>query len=1396
MVDDAGTEAAPPAARRRRRLWWPLRWLAGLLLGLVALGSVGLFVLDTDFGHRFLADRIAALSPSTGLRIRIGRIDGSLWRNTELRDVRLYDPQGLFLEIPQVKLRWRPLAWLDNRLDIDRVTTDLAILHHVPKLRPSAKPRPILPGFDIRIGTLQVETLRLDPAVAGAPRVGRLKAKADVRSGRALIDINAASNAGDRLRLLLDAEPDRDRFDLNARVSAPAGGVLGKVVGTERPIRFAVTGKGTWASWNGSARLDVSGLRIADLGLGVRGGAYSLGGVLAPAPLLSGKLHRLSSPRIVVNGKATLARRQLDTALSLRSGALTIDGKGVLDLAHSAFDGVTLDAHLLKPPALFPNMTGRNVRMRATLDGPFARAAFHYVLTADRAAFDETGFEVVHAEGRGHFSPSPVSVPVKLSAARVTGVGNVAGGILARLTLDGTLKVTSKLVTGEGMALTSDKIKGKLALLLDLRTGDYTVTLSGGMTRYLIPGLGLVDVLTELKVVPGPGGHGSIVAGRGHAWVRRFDNNFLHSLAVGLPEIETGLVRGTDGILLLRGLKLTAPGVSITGNGLRRRDGTFQFEGTGTQQDYGPFRMKLDGDISHPKLDFLLAHPVDALGLTDVTLALDPNPQGYAWTGRGGSYLGPFTGNGQLLLPAGVPATIGVAAIDVAGTRATGAVRSMTGGFMGRLGVAGGGLDGDLLFRPAGNVQEIAVKLAADSATLPGLIAASVRKGTLDTTIRLDPAGTTIKGSLLARGVRRGAVSLGRLAATANLAGGIGKARVSIAGSRGRAFELTADADIGRNRVALNGGGTIDRVPLKLTSPAIFTREGAEGGWRLARTGLSYDGGGATLGGYFGSDSMELEGGLERMPLTIADLVYPRLGLGGSASGTFRYRKPKGGLPTGRADLTVRGLTRSGLVLSSRPVDLGVAAVLDADRLVARAVAASDGKVIGRAQARLAPLGSAGDLETRLRNAPLFAQLRYSGPADTLWRLSGIETIDLSGPVAVGADVTGRLADPVIRGSLKAEGARLESSVSGTTITNLKASGRFGGSALVVDSFTGTAGEGTVSGRGRFDFAAAHGLGMDIQLNADNAEMLNRDDIGATVTGPLTIRSDGAGGTIAGDVTLRKSHYRLGRAAVATIPRVTHLTEVNRPPDEAEEVAPPVPWTLDLKAHARNRLAITGLGLDSEWRADLVIKGTTENPAITGRADLVRGDYEFSGRRFDLDRGAIRFLGQAPPDPVLDIVAVANIQGLNASIHVSGTGLHPEIDFQSTPALPEDELLSRLLFGTSITNLSAPEALQLAAAVASLREGGDGGLNPINAVRRVAGLDRLRILPADVTTGQKTAIAAGKYVGRRTYVEVISDGAGYSATRVEFQITRWLSLLGSISTIGRSSGNVRISKDY
>lgn len=1393
-------EAPPPEAPPRRRRWRWLSRLAKLIvsvaLTLALLTAIGVALLDTGPGHRFLVDRIAALVPHSGLRIRIGRIEGSIWGRTALRDVRLYDAKGLFAESPLIRLDWQPLGWITHRLIIHDADADIAALHRLPALRPSETPGPVLPGFDIHIGRLHVDQMVIGKAIAGERRVAALTGEADVRKGRALVRVVAAvKGGGDRLALNLDAEPDRDRFDLAAHVDAPARSLIGAIVGTDRPIALAIDGKGSWSAWDGSGRLNLSGRRMAELALQARSGRFGLSGWAAPSRIWTGKKQRLSAPVVRIRGMASLADRQLDARLSLRSAALKIESAGRLDLAHSSFHALRIGVDLLQPPLLFPNMTGQKVRLTAVLDGPFGRFLFAYRLSSPRVAFDQTGFEDVVAEGRGRWSKAPVSVPIRLAARRVTGVGDVAGGILANLRVEGLLKVTARELTGEGLSLVSDKLKSRLSLFVNLVTGDYNVVVSGGLTRYFIPGLGIVDVTSALKVVPGPGGHGSVVTGKGHAWVRRFDNKFLAGLAGGLPEIETDLVRGTDLVIHFVNLRLKAPAITLAGSGYRRKDGTFFIDATGRQATYGAFAMTLDGAIDRPKLAIRLARPNEALGLHDVLLNLDPNAAGFAYRAAGGSTLGPFTSNGAILLPRDQSAVIQVAGLDVSGTHATGSLRSDPGGFTGQLSLSGGGLSGKLAFNPVGNVQRIAADLTADNARFVGPPPITIRSGRLQGVALLDPAGTSLRGTLSARGVGRGPLFLASLDASGELRNGTGRINAHMTGTRGRSFAFDTIVDVAPGRFRIGGRGGVDRRRIELTQPAVLVREGDA--WRLQSAAITFAGGEANISGLFGGATTEFDARTEAMPLSVLDIIWPDLGLGGTASGSLSYRFPNaGGAPSGAADLRIRGLTRSGLVLSSRPVDIGVAARLQGGIAGIRAVAASEGKIVGRAQARLAPVTGSGTIFERLAAAPVFAQLRYNGPADTLWRLTGIELLDVSGPVAVGADATGTLNNPQIRGSLQADKARIESAVTGMVIDNVQASGRFSGPSLVIDRFSGTTkGRGSLTGHGRFDLGAAGGFGMDLALDADAAQLLDRDDIKAQVTGPLAIRAAGGTGSISGNVRLVNGTFRLGSVtASANVARLA-VRDVHMPADERPEAKTLQPWKLDLNVVSRNGLKVTGLGINSEWGANFKVGGTVTEPRITGRSDLFRGTYDFAGRRFDLQRGEIRFLGESPIDPVLDISAAGGVQGLDAVIRVTGRGERPEIVFSSTPALPEDELLSRLLFGTSITNLSAPEALQLAAAVASLNSSG-GGLDPINRVRAATGLDRLRIVPADVTTGQGTAIAGGKYIGRKVYVEVITDARGYSATTVEFQITRWLALLSSVSTIGRESANVRVSKDY
>lgn len=1388
-------EAEVPTSGRFRFRW--RHWVFSAFIASLLLLIAGLAWLDTNMGHRFIVDRVAALSPSSGLRIRVGSIEGSIYKKAVLRNVRFYDPKGVFLSSPRVELDWWPIAWLSNRLDIDRLGVSEATLYRWPRLIPSTTKGPILPDFDIRLVQLNVRRLTVAKAITGRPHVAMLSGRVEILSGRARLDLyGRVIGEDDRVALKLDSRPDDDMFDIKADVNAPEGGLIGSLLALKKPAKLEIDGEGSWTKWDGALVATLDRKPLAGLTLEAAKGQYHLAGTLQPQLLRPGLIGRLSAPKLEVDAAGTFDKRLLSGQLALKSDAIDLTAKGGIDLAHNLIDDLRVDTWLRRPSALIKVARGRNVQLQLRFDGPFDQTRFEYLLTAPELAFGSTRFIGMRASGEGQArKKGPTLIPIDMRARRMVGQGQVIEGIFANLSLKGVLQLQGQTITSNKMKLYAAKLRSELVLLAELSTGRFDAALTGNIRGLQVPGLGLVDIRSNIRAVPGKSGAFAL-SGRARADVRRLDNGFLRGLTGGLPSLFTNLSLGPDGRLLLGGLKLEAPQLRLSANGYRRTDGTFLFSGAGNHSRYGPLKLTLDGRIDRPKVDLLLARPMDAAGLADVRLLLTPASSGFAFTVKGGSRLGPFDGEGMILLPRGGDAVIDIHRLSVSETAASGQVRPVTGGLDGRLGISGGGMTGFVALQPINGVQQVRTELSARNADFIGPPAFRVRQGTLTASVLMGPRGTSIDAALQARGIRRGTMRIGRITANTRLVDGRGKATASMSGQRGRLFDLRFDADIEPGRLELAASGTLDRKPIRLVRPAVLTSREA-GGWALAPMTIAFAGGRTQLSGELGGTTTRIEARLDRLPLSLLDIYNEDLGLGGVATGAISYVGSRGELPAGKAQIRIRGLTRSGLAVSSQPVDLGLNAALTANNAVGRAVIVREGKTIGQAQMRLAPLGQ-GYVFDRLSRATLFAQIRYNGPADTLWRLTNVETFDLSGPISVGMDAHGTLAAPVIRGSVATDDARFSSQVTGMALTRVRARGSFSGSKLVLSSFSGRSkNEGTVSGSGSFDLGVPSGIGIDMRLQAENAVLLDRDDIGATVTGPLSIQSNGVGGVISGDVQLVRSRFMLGRAsAVAEVPEL-HVIEINRrgEVDEDEEPAKASPWRLDVHANARNRLTVVGLGLESEWRADLKIGGTISDPTILGTAKLVRGEYEFAGRSFDLEKGEIRFTGNTPINPTLDIQASANITDLSAIIHVNGTGQQPEISFTSTPALPEDELLSRLLFGSSITDLSAPEALQLAAAVASLR-GGGGGLNPINSVRKAAGLDRLRILPADTVTGQGTSVAAGKYVTRRTYVELITDGQGYSATRVEFQITRWLSLLSSISTIGRQSVNLRVSKDY
>lgn len=1391
---DSGATTGAPVRRRRRWRWW--HTLMGAFATLALLIAGALVWLDTPSGHRFVTRQVASMEMQSGLRIDIGRIEGSLYNRAVLHDVRLSDPKGVFLSAGTVRLHWWPIAWLSNRLEIDSLVIPTAHLRRLPQFRPSQQPGGrILPDFDIRIMRLEVARLTVDKTVTGRADAFTLRGDADIRNGRAIIGLAArALHGGDRVRLALDSRPDDNRFDIDLVVNAPADGLIAKLAGLRQDANLSLEGDGDWRDWNGRLIATLNGASAAGFRIQLRSGAYRIEGTLAGSAIASeGLLARLSSPQLAVRAEGAYRDRLLSGRLTAESEAIRLNLTGGVHLGGHGYDNLLIDVGLKRPQALLRNFGAQGLIARVRLNGPFSGARFDYLLKADQMRFGTTVLHGVRATGEGRLAGNGTTlVPVDLSAQRVEGQGDIAAAILSGARLTGVLQLRDGAVTGKPMKLRSPRMNAELVVLMDLRTGRYDVALSGTIDRLAVRGLGIVTVQSRLRAVPGVGG-GFTVTGEAAASMSRLDNATLRTVTGGLPRMRADIALDATGRLTLRNIDLRAPKLRFAGSATRERSGAIAVTGSGHHSDYGPFRLTMTGTLERPAVDIVLDRPVAAAGIADVHLRLTPETGGYAFDASGQSMLGAFQACGMIETPPGGQTALRIDSFTVNGAQAQGRLVLVEGGVAGRL-LFSGSVHGTADFSVVGGRQQVDIGLRLENAHFAGANPIDIRRGRLDAQLGFGPGGTLVDGTLTGRGLRYGAFRLNRFAANLRMRDGEGKLRASVVGQQARAFNLQIDADIASDTIGFDLGGTLDNRPIAIDGRARLRR--VEGGWALDPTTLRYGGGAARIDyAEFGAET-RIEAALRDLPLSLLDLSNVDFGLSGRASGTLVYRHPRGGVPTGTFALKATGLSRSGVTRTSLPVDVGLNAELTQSRLAVRAVIAREGKAIGRGQALLSPLGS-GTLIERLRAAPVRAQLRYVGPAEALWRMSRIELVDVTGEAALSADVRGTGANPVIDGRLLTRNAALESPITGMRLSGLVSSGRFDGSKLVFSQLRAvTRNGGAVSGTGTFDFSLGQGVGIDLSFDARNAELLNRDDIGATVNGPIRIQSGGNGGIISGDFDVIRSRFTLGRAAaVAQIPQLQVIEKNSGRDQDFEKPVRFLPWRLDMKANARNRLMVSGMGLSSEWQMNLQVAGTVDQPVITGTADLVRGTYDFAGRRFDLTDGRLRFTGNVPANPTLDITAQATVDDLTATIRITGTSEHPVISFSSTPALPEDELLSRLLFGSSITQLSAPEALQLASAVGSLR-GGGGGLDPINAVRKAAGLDRLRIVPADPVTGQGTSIAAGKYLTRRAYLEVVTDGQGYSATRVEYQITRWLSLLSSISTLGRESVTVRASKDY
>jgi translocation and assembly module TamB len=238
---------------------------------------------------------------------------------------------------------------------------------------------------------------------------------------------------------------------------------------------------------------------------------------------------------------------------------------------------------------------------------------------------------------------------------------------------------------------------------------------------------------------------------------------------------------------------------------------------------------------------------------------------------------------------------------------------------------------------------------------------------------------------------------------------------------------------------------------------------------------------------------------------------------------------------------------------------------------------------------------------------------------------------------------------------------------------------------------------------------------------------------------------------------------------VAVLP----VRNANTPPPPPPPPQPESSIALNLTLDAPQQVFIRGRGLNAELGGTIHIHGTATKPNPDGGLHLRQGTLSVVGTTLNFTEGSVDFSGAGITDPSIHFVATSTTASIVATLTVSGSASNPKITLSSVPDMPQDEILSQLLFNTSTSKLSAFQLAQIGTALASL-SGATGGFDPLESLRTGLGLDRLSV---GSDSSGNPSLQAGRYLARGVYVgaQQSATGGGTQAT-VQVDLAKGLKL--------------------
>jgi len=411
--------------------------------------------------------------------------------------------------------------------------------------------------------------------------------------------------------------------------------------------------------------------------------------------------------------------------------------------------------------------------------------------------------------------------------------------------------------------------------------------------------------------------------------------------------------------------------------------------------------------------------------------------------------------------------------------------------------------------------------------------------------------------------------------------------------------------------------------------------------------------------------------------------------------------------------------------------------------------------------------------------------LRTQGSLASSWAELFLPDIEIHGTFDLLATVGGTLSAPEVNGQGELRDASVVVPNFPQSFENLDAVVLFYPDQVVLDRLETTVGGGTIRASGRLSPYAEEGLDYRLQASVQQVTLRFPEGIWFRSDAALTLLSTPDGRMIRGNVTLDRAYYVQDVAtSLIQILRSALRTERLQVAD-VDEVASSTQLALSVQApgtlRVRNNLA------DLRGSADLTVRGNIARPVVFGTVDFdPGGTLVYEDTRFEVERARLTFANPARIEPVVDLVASAEIREYDVTLDLSGKVDNLQVRVASDPPLSDLDVLSLLATGQAPARAGIGAAGATSTRQESFSAGGFLAGQAASAVtERVGslfGFDRFRITPPEGGGG-----GAGVTVGKRLSKDVVVTYTERSATteerllRVEWQVDQHLTLVFSSS---------------